>query len=586
MKNFYCFYNQIKIKPCFKKSAVSFVLYIFYSFLPHTITAQNLEKLGKKDMITVSGGLNYNAIYYDANGINNRRDPFTWFFNGNVTVNVLDVSLPFNYSYSNNQSKLTQPFNMTSFTPTYKWAKAYVGYTSMNFSPYTLAGHLFLGGGVELTPKNWKIAAMYGRLKKAVSFDAINESDADMSYKRLGFGAKVAYEKDGFGLGINCFSAKDDVNSIPYIPSNTQITPQENTAIGISGKAKISKYVFWEGEYALSGLTKNILVNNEEDALVKNKMPLIYQTKSSSQFFSAYKTSLGLSLGIVKVSLNYEHVDPDYKTLGAYFFNNDFENITVAPSLALLKGKLNVGLNTGFQKNNLDKTKMSTTKRWVGSTTMSYAPNSKWNFNIGYSNFSSFTNVRPRSDPFYVASPVDTLNFYQLSQNANATLSHQFGASNIKQAIVFSSNYQVTGERTGSVNAVPTKIYNGNLNYSFNFTQTKTVLSFGINVNKAEALIVNSLYAGPNFTIGKSFIKNTLKANMGSAYNLGYVNEKLSSSVLNSRIGLSYHPKLSQKKYGKPSITLNTVYTQKFKTLSTSKSFGELTGTLAVGYSF
>lgn len=571
-----------------KKQSFSFNNYLLISafILPFVVQSQNLEKIGKKGMVTVSGGLNYNAIYYNTNGINNRRDPFTWYFNGNVTLNVLDISLPFNYSYSNNQSKFTQPFNMTSFTPSYKWAKGYVGYTSMNFSPYTLAGHIFLGGGVELTPKNWKIAAMYGRLKKAVAFDALNESDTEMSYKRMGYGAKVAYEKDGYGLGLTYFSAKDDIYSIPYIPSNTQINPQENTAIGFSGKAKITKYITFDGEYALSGLTKNLLVANEEGINTKNKLPFIYKTKSTSQFFQAYKTSLGVSLGIVKINLNYEHVDPDYKTLGAYYFNNDFENITLAPAIGLMKGKLNIALNSGFQRNNLDKTKLSTTKRWVGSANVTFAPNQKWNFNAGYSNFSSFTNVRPQTDPFYVTSPIDTLNFYQLSQNSNATISHNFGKSKVKQAIVFSANYQVTGEKAGSIKGAPNKIYNGNLMYSFNFTQTKTSLSIGVNANRAEALLANSLYAGPNVTVGKAFFKNTLKGSIGSAYNWGYVNNKVSSSVLNSRASLSYNPKIANKKLGKPSITFSTVYTQKFKTTVTSKAFGEFTGTLALGYSF
>ena len=47
-----------------------------------------------------------------------------------------------------------------------KWIKTYAGWSTMNFSQYTFSGHRFLGGGVELTPKNWKIALMYGRLKK------------------------------------------------------------------------------------------------------------------------------------------------------------------------------------------------------------------------------------------------------------------------------------------------------------------------------------------------------------------------------------------------------------------------------------
>lgn len=562
------------------------ILLISALFSALTLPAQNLDKLGKKGMVTVSGGLNVNSLFYHANGIANRRDPFTWYANGNVTVNVLDVSLPFNYSYSNNQSKFTQPFNMTSFTPTYKWAKAYIGYTSMNFSQYTLAGHIFLGAGVELSPNNWKIAAMYGRLKKPVEYDAINESDLDMSYKRMGSGAKVGYEKNGYGLGITWFNAKDDIYSLKYTPANTQITPQENTVVGFNGKARITKYVSLDGEYAISGITRNLLALNEEGSTSLNKLPVIFNNKSTSQFFQAYKTSLNFGAGIFKVGLNYEHVDPDYKTLGAYFFNNDFENITVSPAISLLKNKLSVAVNTGFQKNNLDKTKLSTTKRWIGSANVTFAPNPKWNFSAGYSNFTSFTNVRPVSDPYYIRTPADTLNFYQLSQNANGTISHNFGKTSVKKAIVFTANYQVSGDKTADTKGIPNRIYTGNLSYSFNFTKTKTSLTFGANANQAESSFAKSLYAGPTIALGKGLLNNTIKTSLGLVYNWGYVNNKTNSSVINSRASLAYNPKVANKKLGKPSITLGVVYVQKLKTAVQAVSFNEFTGNLALGYSF
>jgi hypothetical protein len=163
--------------------------YIVLLFLSAVSFSQNLEKVGKKDMVKVNGGLNYSSVFYNADGIPSRRQPFTWFLNGNLNVTILDVSLPFTFNYSNNQVAYTQPFNIQSFNPTYKWIKGYAGITSMQFSQYTLAGHIFAGGGIELTPKNFKFAAMYGRLKKAVEFDAETNSDVNMSYKRMGYGA-------------------------------------------------------------------------------------------------------------------------------------------------------------------------------------------------------------------------------------------------------------------------------------------------------------------------------------------------------------------------------------------------------------
>lgn len=88
-------------------------------------------------MLHIGGGLNYSSVFYNADGIPDRRQPFTWFLNGNVTASILDVSLPFTFNYSNNQVGYTQPFNIQSFNPTYKWIKGYAGITSMNFSQYT-----------------------------------------------------------------------------------------------------------------------------------------------------------------------------------------------------------------------------------------------------------------------------------------------------------------------------------------------------------------------------------------------------------------------------------------------------------------
>src|SRR3954466_11075603 len=166
------------------KFFIVFLFLFFSSFLlkeDGSIFSQNLEKVGTKDMLKVNGGLNFNSIFLNSNNPNSTRAPFSWFLNGNVTLSILDWSIPFSYSYSNQHSTYSQPFNQYGLMPTYKWIKVYAGWSNMSFSQYTFSGYPFLGGGVELTPKNWKIALMYGRLKKAVEYDAINESDRDMS---------------------------------------------------------------------------------------------------------------------------------------------------------------------------------------------------------------------------------------------------------------------------------------------------------------------------------------------------------------------------------------------------------------------
>jgi hypothetical protein len=553
-----------------------------FLFLNFAVWCQNLEKIGKKDMVTVSGGVNYNGIFYSSDGIPNRRPPYSWFFNGNLNVNILDVNLPFTYSYSNLSSKYSQPFNMTGCAPTYKWVKTYIGYTSMNFSNYTLAGHIFSGAGFELTPKKWKISGMYGRLNKAVEYDAVTGSDALMSYKRLGYGTRLGYEDDRFGFNLIYFTAKDDPNSLSFVPVNTSVLPQENTVVSAGGRVKIARILTLESEYALSGLTRNV-ESEIATSPQNNRLLLLFTPHTTSQYFAAYKSSLGFSKNFFSLNLNYEHIDPDYKTLGAYYFNNDLENITIAPSLRLFKGKLNLSANTGFQHNNLDHTKFSTNKRVVSSGTIGFTPSPRIILNASYSNFTSYTRVRPVTDPYYQRTPADTLSFYQISQNANASAFFNFGKA-VRQTISVIATYQVSNQKQNSITSPAVTILNGNAGYTFTFVKSKLSAGFTYNYNEMQSLFT-TWYRGPGVTIGRSFFKNTLRLNLANVLNQSGTGTTVSSWLLSERASITFAPK-TEKKYGKPSVSLNAMYTNKLKTNGKNAPFSEFTGMLNLAYAF
>lgn len=547
-------------------------------------------------MVKVGGGLNYSSVFYNADGIPNRRQPFTWFLNGNLNVSILDFSLPFTFNYSNNQVAYTQPFNIQSFNPTYKWIKGYAGITSMNFSQYTLAGHIFAGGGVELSPKNFKFAAMYGRLKKAVEFDAVANSDINMSYKRMGWGASAGYEKNGHGIKLIYFAAKDDPNSLQFVPINTNVTPMENTVISIAGKTSLYKNIKLEAEYAISGLTRNVTSPQDLNTPPKNQIPLLFQPNATSQFFSAFKSSIGYGIKTFAINLNYERIEPDYKTLGAYFFNNDLENITLAPSISVLKGKLNLSFNTGLQRDNLDNSKLNTTKRWVGSFNANYAPNQHWNVMGSYSNFSTFTKQRPQEDPFY-KNTLDTLNFYQLSQNAMFSAGYNFGKTKTRQNILVTANYLVTGQNQGAIQdpglfgttsqiKLPSRVINGNISHNISVIKTKTAFSIALNCNYSEMINTFTMYYGPNLNISQAFYNNTLRATIGTSYNQVLSNDIKTNELFNHRLTLSYSPKFKNQKFGKIGVNVSAIYLQKLKTAVGAGEFTEFTGNVGLNYSF
>jgi len=546
-------------------------------------------------MLTVGGGLNYSSVFYNAQGIQSRRQPFTWFLNGNLTLNVLDVSIPLTFSYSNNQVAYTQPFNMQSISPKYKWIQAYIGTTSMNFSQYTLSGHTFTGVGVDLTPGKFKFSGMYGRLKKAIEYDYENNSDANMSYQRMGYAVSAGYENNGHGVKLIYFSARDIENSLIFRPLNTQIMPMENTVVSVSAKTSLFKTLKLEAEYALSGLTRNTLFN-EDDYTVSNKLPLIFKPNCTSQFFGAFKTSLGYNMKFFGISVNYERVDPSYQTLGAYYFNNDFENITIAPVFNLFKGKVNLSLNTGLQHNDLDNSKLNSTNRWVGSANINWAASKKLNIMGSFSNFSSFTKQKPPLDPYYT-NTLDTLNFYQLSQSAMLSGNYNIGGTKYKQNISLMANYLVSGQNQGNItdqgvlgttNDIknPSRVVNGNVGHNLTFSKTKTSINTSLNGNYCKMLTYENFYFGPNLNISQSFFKNTFRVTLGSSYNQVLTNSVKTNELYNHRFAVNYSPKFKNKKFGKLGLSLSASYLQRLKTTATSINYQEFTGNMGLNYSF
>lgn len=129
--------------------------------------------------------------------MDDRRDPYSYFLSGNLNFDLYGWSVPLSFTYSNQNLGYQQPFNQYGIHPTYKWATLHLGYSSMNFSPYTLSGHVFKGIGVELRPEGkFSYSAMYGRLQRAVELDTLidlsdTQQSAQPAFRRMGYGFKV-----------------------------------------------------------------------------------------------------------------------------------------------------------------------------------------------------------------------------------------------------------------------------------------------------------------------------------------------------------------------------------------------------------
>ncbi len=548
--------------------------------------AQDLNKIGKKDMVTVNGGLNLNTIYLNTNNPNSTRDPFSWYANGNISVNALGWSFPFSYQISNQSRTYSQPFNQYAIAPTYKWVKLYAGWTNLTFSPYTLSGYPFFGGGVELSPKNWKVTMLYGQFKKTVEYNAEEESYLEMSYKRLGLGTKVEYNAKGYSVFGAYFKAKDVVNSLAYVPEEANLYPQEGTVISGGGKAPLGKKLNIDGEYAYSSVTRNSLSEGKAVSNVFLKSPLFSKQFVTTQNYAAYKTGISFNEKYFGIAANYERVDPGYTTLGAFYFNNDLENFTLAPQLRLFKSKLNLSGNAGLQKNNLDETKLNTTSRWVGAVNFNFVPNTHWVITGAYSNFTSFTRNRPNTNPFYTPTPADTLQFYQLSQSGNGFVSYNFNSGKIKNSVSLNVNQVSSASAVSNVNQGNTNVFSANFSYSLIKSETRQNLSFTANYNNMQAPEMLNVFYGPGLNYSRSFLKNTLNLSIGSIFNNSFTNNKSNGMVFSERLNVSFNPKVKKPQYGKPSISFSCNYVNKPAVVSNGFTLSEFTGNLNLSYGF
>lgn len=551
------------------------------------LRAQDLDAISRSKGVKFSGGLNFANTFYAGNSDMILRDPYLYYLTGNLNVNLYGIDLPFSFAYSNTGKSYTQPFNRFEFAPKYKWVKLRFGSTAMDFSKYTLAGHRFSGVGAELTPGKWNISAMYGRLLKAIEYKPELNNLSTVSYKRMGYGLKAGYADKGDELNFIFFSAKDDAGSLKYyVPDESDLHPQQNTTLSLMGKKSFLKCFFVQAEYAFSLYNSELRNVSGETMKTSNFLDKLFNKKGNDRYLDAFNAAAGFQNTVWGVSLGYERVAPDYQTLGGYYFTNDVEIFKLAPNVNLWKGKLRINGSIGFEYNNLDKQKANNTRRTVGSANVSFTPNEAWNATVGYSNFSTYTKYKPTAYPFYVDN-LDSLNFYQVTQTFNGTLSYAFGKKEkLMNTVMAMASYQSGGSRVGNVQGDFSDFLT--MMFSFGEQWIPSNLSWAafMSVNYAEATYLQSLYWGPGVSLSKGFLKNTLSAALTCNYNQNKTDGTKSVSLLNSSLSMQYALQGIDKKFGKHSFSLNSGLTNFFKTNENQQRKYEFLTTLTYNLRF
>lgn len=562
-----------------KKILLIFFLFNSYFSFPQSF---NLEQAAKADWVTMNGGVSANAVFYEGAA---NRDPFTYFLNGNLNLNIRGLyHIPISFIYSNQQFDFPSPFtfNRLSLHPSYKWLTAHVGNVAMTFSPYTLNGHQFTGAGVDIAPNGpFKISAMYGRFLKATEYDPENPESMP-AYNRMGYGLKTSYDFGSVRAGLIFFSAKDAENSIPEIfPAELNATPKANVVVSAETAFKLFDKAQINLEYARTTITEDTRVEN--DGGRQGFLSFLTARNVTTNHYNAFKAQFSYPAGNGSLGVGYERVDPGYRTLGAYFFNNDLENITVNASQQLFNNKLNVSVNGGLQRDNLDNAKTSELQRVVTSVNLTYNPSDKLSFNGMYSNFQSYTNIRNQFDYINEVSEfdnVDTLNYRQISQNANAGVLYFLKKEKDRQhSLNLNLSFQTSQNEQGgqAVDESSSVFYNAAASYTLAYPERALNVSFAVNATQNTLGNDDSFMVGPTLAVNKEFLDKKLRSGFSGSYNTSFSEGTQQNNIYNFRLNGSYT--LAEQH----NFSLNLL--SLFRNLPAGNS-NDFTATLAYSYTF
>lgn len=537
----------------------------------HTVHAQNVEEVlefRKKKPFKISGSISANATQFNSTPKQSRQS-FTYQLSGSVNLSLyelLNIPLSFNLNnYGSDFSYSSLP-NRLSLHPSYKWIRAHIGDVSMSFSPYTLNGHQFTGVGIELSPARWRLSAMGGRLLRKVDIDASNPAIRP-NYERWGYGVKAGYAGEKFSIGGTIFTARDKQRDISFDADALGIYPKGNIAIGVEGSLNVIKDLKLSLEYGLSIMQRDL------------------RTKERNHYH-AFKGDLTYSLLGNTIGVGYEQISPDYETLGAYYFNNDYENVTINYSRNFFKDRLSLALSGGVQRDDLSNKKQERNKRFVGSANINFTPNDKFIASISISSYQAHRNIKSSFDYINERTPyenLDTLRFTQLNNSIDMNLNWRLRNSETQShTLSANASYQEAADKQGRY-IMPgnlTRFMNLGANYGIDFTPLDFSVTAGINASNNYASRKNVLTIGPTLTCSKHLFKKALTTGLTLSFNQTQEAGRKLATIYNARWHASYR---FLKRHG---LNASVAYQHRSLSEATLTNSSSLTSQISYSYSF
>jgi hypothetical protein len=182
-------------------------------------------------------------------------------------------------------------------------------------------------------------------------------------------------------------------------------------------------------------------------------------------------------------------------------------------------------------------------------------------------------------DPFFRNS-MDSLNFYQVSNQSGMTMNYSFGPQEKPGNVMFLTTFQKAREAGSSS---PLDFITVNASYTRTLSNSGFSASFLYNLNSSRSSDLKSFYNGPGISAGKYFKEKNVRISANSSFNMTRMNGVKGSPVVATGININYAPQKSTE--GKHNLAGNLSWVERFRS-QLQPGRREITATVNYSYTF
>ncbi len=349
------------------------------------------------------------------------------------------------------------PRNNININPTYKWAQAYLGSQSPNFSALTTGDIPIFGVGIELNPGKFLFSAHYGRSQLAVNANPVENIvgayEQRILASRIGFG-----QAGGTLLTLNMVYRNDEESSVDIPPISLQ--PQQGFTLSPRLQIKLSETLKFVTETAGSVFSHDLNgpgMPIESDILDQADNLIAVNGSTNTDFLNI--SSLEWQSNHVGLGAEVRYIGPGFEPVGYRAMERDLIDYNLKANLRLWDNRLLLNGTAGIRENNLQNNQAESTTRIIANANLYAQITEAFNISSMYSNFGFRNNVL-----------FDTLKVEMIQNMFSVTPGFQVNRNDLNHIISATASMQLFDEFnmfTGDFTTTQSTSFNASYNLVF-----------------------------------------------------------------------------------------------------------------------